>query len=824
MPSPTPDNEQARLGELGSTHDLTWALLWQIALPPLAALGLQWYFWASLEPYAFLLFYPAVFLSSRLGGRIAGLGATVVSMGFMAYFFLPPVFSFAVESRTGLVGLAVFCGMGLLFGEVQERLRKTSEQAADALAAVRSAKEHLEDRVKERTAELSKKTEELKLEIAERERAQARANASIEAMPDGVVVVNSEGNISLVNAQTEALFGYGEDELLGQALVMLVPERSREIHRGHCEGFLASGETRAMGLGLELYGRRKDGSEFPVDIRLGTMEIGGQRSAIAIVRDVTERKQAEEVLRKQEATLSQFKFTLDQTLDCVFMFHPDTLRFIYCNKGAMQQVGYTEAELFAMTPLDLKPGFTEPTFRAMVQPLRDGSLSSHVFETIHRHKDGHDVPVEVSLQLVQGDRQSGRFVAGVRDITERKRAEEALRNLNTELEQRVQERTAEFQKAKEEAEEANNSKSEFLSRMSHELRTPLNAVLGYAQLLGLQYEDPKIKEATASISAGGKHLLKMIDEVLDLSRIESGKFTLSFEPVAVAEVIRYAIDLLQPLADEADIKLGIENQCCDEMHVQADRQRLLQVFINLLGNAIKYNRAGGKVIVRCAELADGISRIEISDTGHGIAPEDQKLLFQPFSRFGGQGVEGTGLGLPLSERFVKLMKGNLGLLESTPFGSTFFIDLVRSDAEYQKLATPDCAEPSSELPKINGTVLYIEDNLSNFRLIELFFADWEDLVLIPAAQGLVGLELARQYLPDLILLDLNLPDMMGDQVLRQLKADPATKSIPVFILTADATRRQIKALRAGGAAEYLTKPLDLQRLLKVMAKHLRTKE
>jgi CheY-like chemotaxis protein len=345
--------------------------------------------------------------------------------------------------------------------------------------------------------------------------------------------------------------------------------------------------------------------------------------------------------------------------------------------------------------------------------------------------------------------------------------------------------------------------------------------MGYAQLLDMQYDDPNIAEATRSILKGGQHLLQLVNEVLDLSRIESGIFAISLEPVSVEEVLGDAIGMVQPLADRDGIRLVIDWAGCKNLYLEADRQRLVQVLVNLLGNGIKYNRPNGRVTVLCRAKSETSARIEVVDTGFGISPVDQKRLFEPFQRFGDHLVEGTGLGLALSERFMRLMGGRLGLSESSETGSTFFVDLpcsVSPDQNPESTTRLD-SSPSSQVT-CTGTVLYIEDNPTNLRLLEAVFAETPNLVLLTAPDGKLGFELAIQGQPDLILLDLHLPEQHGDQVLRRLKEEVTTRSIPVVMISADATPKQMQTLIAAGAVDYLTKPIELRRLFDVLGEYL----
>jgi signal transduction histidine kinase len=394
-----------------------------------------------------------------------------------------------------------------------------------------------------------------------------------------------------------------------------------------------------------------------------------------------------------------------------------------------------------------------------------------------------------------------------------------LRDLNASLEATIVERTRELENARAEALEASRLKSEFLSQMSHELRTPLNAILGFGQLLDLEDElSAEQRESVQFILKAGRHLLDLINEVLDIGRVEAGQLSLSMEPVHVRELIDDTVQLIRPLAQQRAIAIEIDPAGRDH-RVVADRQRLRQILLNLAANAVKYNRRSGSVRIACEEVAGQRLRILVSDTGPGLTPEQQGRLFIAFERLGADasGVEGTGVGLVLSQRLAVAMNGELGVTSSPGAGSTFWIELslVEGAALPQEATT---AAPGTAAAPVHPrpqpfVVLYIEDNLANLALMERVLASVPELVLHVAGDGRTGLELAARHRPDLILLDLHLPDQPGDEVLRHLWAEERTRPIPVVVVSADATPGQIRRLHEAGAHAYITKPLDVPQLL-----------
>jgi signal transduction histidine kinase/CheY-like chemotaxis protein len=381
-------------------------------------------------------------------------------------------------------------------------------------------------------------------------------------------------------------------------------------------------------------------------------------------------------------------------------------------------------------------------------------------------------------------------------------------------------------------ERADQAKSEFLSRMSHELRTPLNSIIGFARLLEFNELDDARREYVGYILKGGHHLLELINEILDISRVEAGTLGISLEPVDVDAAVAHALELIRPMAAERGLRINGASGASPARYAAADQQRMNQILLNLLSNAVKYNREGGEITVSVEERGKRI-RIVVADTGIGLTPGQVQQLFVAFQRLGAEGAmpEGAGLGLSLSKRLAEAMNGTLEAQSERGVGSTFALELDREETpivgdrstgkgdEYEiplAIADHPIGPPADDSPK----VLYIEDNLSSLRLVREIFALRPGVELLVAMQGTLGIELAGRHHPDLILVDLHLPDMPGRTVLARLRSNPATAAIPVAILSADATKGQMERLLAAGAEAYLTKPLDVRRFLELIDEHL----
>ncbi|MGN6680561.1 MAG: ATP-binding protein [Streptosporangiaceae bacterium] len=380
-------------------------------------------------------------------------------------------------------------------------------------------------------------------------------------------------------------------------------------------------------------------------------------------------------------------------------------------------------------------------------------------------------------------------------------------------------RSAQLVAARDAALKANQAKNAFLSATSHELRTPLNSILGFTQLLELSELSDEDQESVQRILTAGRHLLALINELIDVARIESGELSVSLEPVTVRALLADVCQLMQPLADDREIDL---RQRCGQpgLAVYADWQRLSQIMVNLISNAVKYNRHGGAITVACREDEDGMVTISVTDTGPGISGEDLERIFVPFERLSADqsDVEGTGIGLPLARALAQVMHGELRAMSTVGQGSTFTVslrrapDLAHVPGQISRSASAASADRPMGLRKPAMTLLYVEDNPANVEVVARYLASREHTRLLIAVSGAEGLAAAAEHKPDLVLLDLHLTDMTGDQVLGRMLADPETTGIPVAVLSADASPRVIRRLLSSGACAYLTKPLDLARL------------
>ena len=503
------------------------------------------------------------------------------------------------------------------------------------------------------------------------------------------------------------------------------------------------------------------------------------------------------------------------------------------NVGAERMLGYTAAEVMnKITPADISdpqeliararalsvelatpitPGFEALVFKAS-REIED------IYELTYIRKDGSRFPAVVSVTALR-DAQDviiGYLLIGT-DNTARQlvEAERAL------LDQALQDKNAELENAKFVAEKANLAKSEFLSSMSHELRTPLSAILGFAQLM--ESGSPPLtapqKRSIDQILQGGWYLLQLINEILDLALIESGKLSLSLEPISLAEVMQECKDMIEQQALKRGISVTFP-QFDVPCFVKADRTRVKQVFINLLSNAIKYNRAHGTVVVQYVTSVPGRIRVCVKDSGEGMSADQLAQLFQPFNRLGQEASaeEGTGIGLVMTKRLIEMMGGIIGAESTVGTGSVFWIELELT-SERPAVGGGSLFAPTDPLVHAGAesrTLLYVEDNPANLMLVEDLIARRPDIRLLTALDGRTGIEIARARRPDLILMDINLPGISGIRALKILSEDPITAHIPVIALSANAIPRDIEKGLEAGFFRYLTKPIKVNEFMETL--------
>jgi PAS domain S-box-containing protein len=506
---------------------------------------------------------------------------------------------------------------------------------------------------------------------------------------------------------------------------------------------------------------------------------------------------------------------LDLAYDAVTTWNVRTQLITFWNKGAEELYGWSTNEAIGRDPGDLLHSELPESREAILAVLRDqGRWEGEVIQTT---KSGHRINVAVRWALQKDHVGWPDAVIEIgRDVTADKVA------------------AAELREARDVAEQASQAKSEYLSRMSHELRTPLTAILGYSDLLEMREPREDQTEAIAAVQEASGHLLSLVNDVLDIARIESGRESFSLDPVALEATVEECVRLVAPSALSRHIKITRSLADCAAEYVMADRQRLVQALLNLLSNAVKYSGEDAHIFVEAVREAGAgggppgsatsggaegdYIRLSVRDTGPGFTEDEKARLFQPFERLGAERttVPGTGLGLALTRKLVQGMHGTIGVESRRGAGSTFWIRLNRSPVAATKPRVRRKPPVPAPIIDCQRTVLYVEDNLATIGLMEEVFSMRPQINLLTAMQGGLTLELAREHHPDLIVLDLHLPDIQGDEVLAQLRADPRTASIPVVMCSADATERRRKQLIAAGARAYLTKPVKVQRFLRML--------
>ncbi len=671
---------------------------------------------------------------------------------------------------------------------------------------------------------------------------EARLRGIMRYSPSVIFVKDLEGRYLLVNDEFARVTGVAVDDAIGRTAEGCWGGGTPAISDGERE-LLKHGARSAINSEESLHtadGRR----DFMVSRFLLRDEHGVPYALGAIASDTTERRGAEKALVAR-----------DRLLDSVISASPDMITLMD-RTGKIHQISETERALFGHPHEVFTRGdafdFVHPDdrddFASLFVRMVTGAVSHLHLRYRAHHAEGHWVAVDSRAQTVLD--AEGHFAGAVvvsRDITDKLESEQLLAV------------------SRENAEQASRAKSDFLSRMSHELRTPLNSILGFAQLLQMDDLPGQQADAVDHILRAGRHLLDLIDEVLDIARIESGYLELTLVPVAVDEIVSEALELTNPIAARAEVVIRSAVDPRDGYVVTADRQRLMQVLLNLLSNAVKYNQPGGRVDVSCEYGSPGRLRLAVTDTGRGIRPEDLARVFVPFDRLGLEhtGIEGSGVGLALSQHLCERMGGELGVDSVPDVGSTFVIELpasepttVETDGGFEAGGrigasgsgvtgvtgdaacgvtrdaavgvTGDAGQPSAtgrdrdddgDRPSAASRsfrVLLVENNLTTLDLVERVLSRRPGTEVLAAMQGGLGVDLAREHVPDMILLDLSLPDMTGNGVLDRLAEDPATAGIPVAVVGADAPAQHVRQLLGRGVIGFLAKPIDVRGLLSLV--------
>lgn len=625
----------------------------------------------------------------------------------------------------------------------------------------------------------------------------------VDAAPDGLIVCDQQGTIVLINAQGTRMFGYEIGELIGKSVDVLVPTSIRPRHHGYVMSYTAAPRLRPMGSGLELQGTRKDGTEFPVEISLSPIESADRLLITAAIRDVSERRALEGEKRRATAYLAS---AVEAVQDAFALFDEDD-RMVMVNSVGRELLGR-----------DIHTPIVGMKFDDVLQIALAGGAFDFSNETresfLARWKVYHRDP-SGTLDVRTG---TGRYLR----VTERRTAEQGtvivIADVTTDVQQ-----AGDLRNAREIAEAASEAKSEFLSSMSHELRTPLNSILGFAQLIERDRKNPLDQrqiERLQHVLRGGEHLLRLIDDVLDLAKIEAGRIAVSVEPVGVSEVLQEVVSTLEPMATRARIQIASLQLPPQLPQVVAERTRLAQILMNFGSNAIKYGKPGGQVRFEVVASTQKF-RIVVVDDGIGIPADKRHKLFEPFQRAGQETgpIEGTGIGLTISKRLAEMMRGTVGFSSAVGEGSQFWVEVpvhsvAAGDAGRAEPVSPATSALATD--EAHHTIVYVEDNPSNIAFMRDLLGELPSVELLVAPTAEIGLDLIRSRLPAVVIMDINLPGISGFDAVKLLREWPETRDIPVVGLSAAALAKDTNLAKEIGFYRYLTKPVKVAELMSVL--------
>ena len=706
----------------------------------------------------FLLFIVAVMISTRYGGWEPGVFATLLATIASIYISIPPNGALGIASLDDALQLATFDLIALLvivlvFHDLTAR-RKSEEDALRLAAAVSSSE-------------------------------------------DAIVLKTLEGTIQTWNPGAERLFGYSANEVIGKSIQIIYPLDRLDEFQSTLERLKRGGSTDHLDtIRVAKSGKRIDVSISEMLMRDAQGDVIGVSK---VVRDITERKRVEASARRANAYLLS---AVDAIQD-PFAIYDDHDKVLLVNSAFRRLFG---------------DSLVGPVVGRSFEDLLDAGLASHTYEL------GTGAPEELRAHRLAHHRDpvgtfEMRTASGhIFRVVEQRTPEGGAVSLYVDVTADVA-RADELRTARTEAEAASAAKSEFLSAMSHELRTPLNAILGFAELLQRDRKEPlgpRHLERLTHVQRGGAHLLRLIDDVLDLARIESGRLEISAEPMTVADVIADVVSTLEPQAATHGITLRHEPADVSTT-VVADRTRISQILMNFGSNAIKYGRKGGHATLQVSRAAPGVVRIAVSDDGIGIPADKQPKIFEPFQRAGQETgpIQGTGIGLAITRRLAVMMGGRVGFSSEVGRGSEFWIELPEYRAPADKLPILSARDQIESPLASEGSrhlIVYVEDNPSNIALLHAFIGDLPRLEMLTATTAEVGLELIRTRRPAVVIMDINLPGMSGLEATRMLAAWPETRSIPVIALSAAALPHDTARAKESGFYRYLTKPVKLDEL------------